>query len=103
MSTEERLREALTEWQGIATDMSDALLRLGDHPEGQHQAPSQYDSMSVLACTLPRCLAELASPHVEELRAALKAIAYSDETDLSAYAEFVLRTACAALVDEGRG
>lgn len=56
------LRAALTDWQQIAGEMSDALIRLGGHSVGKHEAPQQYDSMSTLACTSETCIAALAAP-----------------------------------------
>jgi hypothetical protein len=54
-------RTALDEWQGIATDLSNALLAAGGHPVGRHELPDQYDSMSSLACTLDACIEAMRS------------------------------------------
>jgi hypothetical protein len=69
-------RTALDEWQGIATDLSNALLAAGGHPVGRHELPDQYDSMSSLACTLDACIEAMRSapsdpPTDPDLRAAL--------------------------------
>lgn len=54
--------------------MSDALVDLGLHTIGRHEAPGEWDDDSAhIACTLPSCLAD-ATTALRRLRAALRAI-----------------------------
>lgn len=60
----DRLIEALRDEQHYAGALSDALLRMGHHPFGHHESPTQYDGDSPRACSFAQCLSRLSGSEI---------------------------------------